>query len=63
EESKKAVLQALEDALAKDSAKTVLYGFTSLGLLEMSRKKTGPALHTISPCPHCKGTGLKEEQV
>ncbi len=63
EESKKAVLQALEDALAKDSSKTVLYGFTSLGLLEMSRKKTGPALHTISPCPHCKGTGLKEEQV
>ncbi len=63
EESKNAVLQALVEACAKDTSKTVLYGFTALGLLEMSRKKTGPALHSISPCPHCKGTGLKEEHV
>lgn len=61
EDSKAAVLQALQEACNMDTAKCVIHGFTSLGLLEMTRKKTGPALHTVSPCPHCKGTGLKEE--
>ena len=63
EESKAAVLQAMQEACGTDTAKTVIHGFTSLGLMEMTRKKTGPALHTVSPCPHCKGTGLKEEIV
>ena len=61
EESRAAVLEAMQNACSTDTAKTVLHGFTSLGLMEMTRKKTGPALHTTSPCPHCKGTGLKEE--
>lgn len=63
EESKTAIVQALQEACSMDTAKTVIHGFTSLGLLEMTRKKTGPALHTTSPCPHCKGTGLKEENL
>ncbi len=63
EESKTAVVQALQEACSMDTAKTVIHGFTSLGLLEMTRKKTGPSLHTTSPCPHCKGTGLKEENL
>ena len=61
DESKSAVLQAMQEACSADTAKTVIHGFTSLGLLEMTRKKTGTALHTVSPCPHCRGTGLKEE--
>lgn len=62
-ESRNAVLSALQDALLSDPVKCVIHGFTSLGLLEMTRKKTGPALHSVSPCPHCRGTGLKEEPV
>ncbi len=61
EESRNAVLSALSDALKDDPVKTVLHGFTSLGLLEMTRKKTSQTLASISPCPHCRGTGLKEE--
>lgn len=63
EEGRAAVLEAMQEACSADTAKTVLHGFTSLGLMEMTRKKTGPALHTTSPCPHCKGTGLKEESL
>lgn len=61
DENKTTVLETLQDACGADTAKCVIHGFTSLGLLEMTRKKTGLALHTTSPCPHCKGTGLKEE--
>lgn len=63
EENKSAVLDALHLSCRKDTAKTVIHGFTSLGLLEMTRKKTGPALRPPSPCPHCKGTGLQEEHL
>lgn len=40
EESRAAVRQALEQALADDPVKTVVHGFTSLGLMEMTRKKS-----------------------
>lgn len=63
EESKTAVLSAMESACLPDTSKVVIHGFTSLGLMEMTRKKTGPALESTNPCPHCKGTGLKEEHV
>lgn len=63
EESKLAVLSAMKEALMDDPVKCVLHGFTSLGLLEMTRKKTGPSLTLVTPCPHCKGSGLKEENV
>ncbi len=62
EENKNAVQQALSEALRDDPVKCVIHGFTSLGLLEMTRKKTGPSLTSVLPCPHCRGTGLKEEQ-
>lgn len=61
DESRNAVVQALSDALMDDPVKCVLHGFTSLGLLEMTRKKSGLPLTPIAPCPHCGGTGLKEE--
>lgn len=38
------VLHALRQAFAGDRAKTVIHGFTSLGLIEMTRKRTRKAL-------------------
>jgi ribonuclease G len=38
------VIDALETELEKDRQKTVVAGFTRLGLLEMTRKKPGPGL-------------------
>ena len=40
EESRAAVREALETALKDDPVKAVVHGFTSLGLMEMTRKKT-----------------------
>ena len=40
DESRAAVTQALLDALRDDPVKTTLHGFTALGLMEMTRKKT-----------------------
>ena len=39
DESRAAVSETLEDALRDDPVKTVVHGFTSLGLMEMTRKK------------------------
>ena len=40
EESRAAVLSAMEDALRMDPVKAVAHGFTHLGLMELTRKKT-----------------------
>ena len=41
DESRAAVAQALRDALRDDPVKTVIHGFTALGLMELTRKKSG----------------------
>ncbi|MCY7295257.1 ribonuclease G [Alteromonas sp. a30] len=53
------VLQNLEVALNKDRAKTKIHGFTELGLVEMTRKRTRESLEHIlcGECPVCKGRG------
>ena len=40
EASRAAVQEALKEALKQDPVKTVIHGFTSLGLMEMTRRKT-----------------------
>lgn len=40
DESRAQITKALEAALADDPVKTVIHGFTSLGLMELTRKKT-----------------------
>lgn len=59
------VVSALRAALSKDPVKTAVHGFTSLGFLELTRKKTDAPLtgETMLPCPFCRGTGMirKEE--
>jgi len=42
-----AVLEALKRAFAADRVKTVVHGFTSLGLVEMTRKRSRPPLREM----------------
>lgn len=53
------VLDALTEALKADRVKTVVHGFTSLGLIEMTRKKSRQPLYEdwTDPCAACHGTG------
>jgi len=57
EEHRRQVLQALEKALAKDHAKTHFSAVSSLGLVEMTRKRTRESLvHQLCmACPACEG--------
>ncbi|MBN9428127.1 MAG: ribonuclease G [Burkholderiales bacterium] len=58
-EHRDAVLQELRRALARDRTKSSVNGFTSLGLVEMTRKRTRESLaHLLcEPCPTCEGKG------
>jgi ribonuclease G len=60
EEHRRQVLQALEKALAKDHAKTHFSAVSSLGLVEMTRKRTRESLmHQLCmACPACEGQGF-----
>ena len=53
------VIQSLEEALSKDRVKTNVNGFTQLGLVEMTRKRTRESLEHIlcSDCLACQGRG------
>ncbi|WP_341502871.1 ribonuclease G [Gallaecimonas sp. GXIMD4217] len=59
DDHKRRVLQSLEQALARDRAKTNINGFSQLGLVEMTRKRTRESLEHIlcGECPSCKGRG------
>ena len=59
EDHRRRVLHSLEQALAKDRAKTNVNGFSQLGLVEMTRKRTRESLEHVlcSECPECKGRG------
>ena len=58
------VMQMMKEALAADRVKTVVHGFTSLGLMEITRKRTSLPLREIAtvPCTHCGGTGRTERK-
>jgi ribonuclease G len=60
EEHKTQVLQALERHLTKDRAKTKITEVSSLGLVEMTRKRTRESLEHImcEPCSACGGRGV-----
>lgn len=65
DDQRELIVQHLQQSLQKDRAKCVVHGFTSLGLLEMTRKRSGIPLRdnwTVA-CPHCGGIGRigKEE--
>lgn len=53
------ILTELAQALAYDRTRVTLNGFTSLGLVELTRKRTRENLTQIlcEPCPVCQGRG------
>lgn len=59
DEHRQRVLQSLELALAKDRVKTNINGFTQLGLVEMTRKRTRESIEHVlcGQCPTCEGRG------
>lgn len=59
EDHKKQVLKALEKALARDYAKSVICDVSPLGLVEMTRKRTRESLEHVlcEGCPTCRGRG------
>ncbi len=62
---RQAVLAELEKVLARDRTRMTVNGFTALGLVEMTRKRTRESLEHIlcEPCPTCRGRGtLKTPQ-
>ena len=59
EEHREAVLAEFNKALARDRTRMTVNGFTALGLVEMTRKRTRESLEHIlcEPCPTCEGRG------
>ena len=66
-EHKEKVLARLEEEVKLDKTKVHILGFTSLGLVELTRKKVKQPLSSQlqRPCPYCRGSGrvLSEETV
>ncbi|MDO5506416.1 MAG: ribonuclease G [Pseudoxanthomonas suwonensis] len=59
-EHRRQVLRTLEKALQRDHAKTTVYDFSPLGLVEMTRKRTVESLERqlCEPCHECGGRGM-----
>jgi ribonuclease G len=59
EDHRKRVLLSLDSALSRDRVKTNINGFTQLGLVEMTRKRTRESIEHVlcSSCPACEGRG------
>ncbi len=59
EEHQAAVLSEFKKQLARDRTRVTVSGFTQLGLVEMTRKRTRESLaHMLcEPCPTCQGRG------
>jgi len=59
EEHQNAVLAEFRKALSRDRTRVTVNGFTQLGLVEMTRKRTRESLaHVLcEPCPTCTGRG------
>lgn len=60
EEHQRQVMRALEKAVEADPARTHIEGFSGLGLVQMSRKRTRESLaqQMCAPCRSCDGVGL-----
>ncbi len=60
EDHREAVLAEFRKQLGRDRVKTMAGGFSQLGLVEMTRKRTRESLaHMLcEPCPTCEGKGI-----
>ena len=59
EKEREMVLARMQEAVSDDRVKNVIHGFTHLGLLEMTRKRTGESLRDMltDPCGACRESG------
>jgi ribonuclease G len=59
-EHRAAVLAEFNKALSRDRTRVTVNGFTGLGLVEMTRKRTRESLEQVlcEPCPTCTGRGV-----
>lgn len=59
QEHRQAVLAELNKSLARDRTRVTVSGFSQLGLVEMTRKRTRESLSHVlcEPCPTCSGKG------
>lgn len=59
EYDRRSIFTVMKAALRKDERRTNLIGFSPLGILQMTRKKTKPAISEALAvkCPSCEGTG------
>ena len=59
-EHKRQVMRALEKSLTQDRVKTFITQMSSLGLVEVTRKRTRDSLGRMlcEPCPVCQGKGI-----
>ena len=59
-EHQRQVLRALEKAAEADPVRTRIEGFSALGLVQMSRKRTRESLAQVmcAPCANCNGQGI-----
>jgi ribonuclease G len=60
EDHRAAVVGEFQKFLARDRTKMTLNGFTQLGLVEMTRKRTRESLEHVlcEPCAVCQGRGI-----
>lgn len=60
-ENRKRVLNKLNEELLKDKVTSKVLGFTSLGLVEMTRKRVRPSLseYILEDCSTCHGKGKR----
>ncbi len=59
EEHRRQVLRALEKSIERDHSKITISDVTSLGLVQITRKRTRESLERVlcEPCPTCAGRG------
>lgn len=62
DQDREAIIRLLKKEFEWDQERTIIFGFTNLGILEMSRKRTKPSLQQkmMVHCPTCQGTGFVE---
>ncbi len=59
QENKNLIINSMLSAFGEEACGVTIYGFTKLGILEISRRKTGRSVTKIlsEPCPVCSGKG------
>lgn len=59
DKNREEIVKLMEREFANAEPRTTIHGFTTLGLMELSRKKTTPSVKqkTMIPCPVCHGVG------